>query len=132
MADRTEQDLIALETRFWQSMIDNDNDVATGMLAEPAAMVSPYGKMQFDHAGYRKMAEQGDYKLETFELSNISVLQPTEDVGIITYEVKHTATVKGQAMTSHDADSSTWVKRDGKWLCAIHTEAPLQKGPANA
>lgn len=130
MGERIEELLISLEKRFWQSMVDNDNDVATDMLADRAAMVSPYGKMEFDHAGYRKMAEQGDYRLTDFELSNISVLRPSEDVGIVTYEVKHKAKVKGQDVTSHDADSSTWIRRDGKWLCAIHTEAPLQQGRA--
>jgi hypothetical protein len=26
-------------------------------------------------------------------------------------------------LTLEAADSSTWVRRDGKWLCAVHTEA---------
>ena len=23
------------------------------------------------------------------------------------------------------ADASTWVRRDGQWYCALHTESPL-------
>jgi hypothetical protein len=44
--------LVDLETRFWQSMVDNDTDTAVAMLAEPALMVSPQGTMRFErHAG---------------------------------------------------------------------------------
>jgi hypothetical protein len=52
------QTLIDLETKFWQSMIDQDTDAAVAMLSEPALMVSSHGAMKFDHAGYRKMADQ--------------------------------------------------------------------------
>ena len=52
------QTLIDLETKFWQSMIDQDTDTAVAMLSEPALMVSSHGAMTFDHAGYRKMAER--------------------------------------------------------------------------
>jgi hypothetical protein len=51
--------LIDLEKKFWQAMVDSDADTATQLLSEPAVMVSPHGAMQFDHAGYRKMADQG-------------------------------------------------------------------------
>ena len=53
--------LIDLETKFWQSMVDQDTDTALEMLTEPALMVSSHGAMKFDHAGYRKMAEQGSH-----------------------------------------------------------------------
>ena len=53
----TSNDLISLEKKFWQSMVDEDTDTALSMLDEPALMVSSHGAMQFDHAGYRRMAE---------------------------------------------------------------------------
>jgi len=31
-------------------------------------------------------------------------------------------TVEGKPVTLDAADSSTWVRRDGHWLCAAHTE----------
>lgn len=51
--------LVDLETKFWQSMVDHETDVALNLLCEPALMVSSHGAMKFDHAGYRKMADQG-------------------------------------------------------------------------
>ncbi len=63
--------LIDLETKFWQSMVDNDSDTAVDMLTEPALMVSPHGAMKFDHATYRKMADQGPVVVKSFELSDM-------------------------------------------------------------
>ena len=51
--------LVDLEKKFWQSMVNQDVDASLEMLHEPALMVSSHGSMKFDHAGYRKMAEQG-------------------------------------------------------------------------
>jgi hypothetical protein len=33
--------------------------------------------------------------------------------------------VDGKPVSLDAADSSTWVKRDGQWKCAMHTEAIL-------
>jgi hypothetical protein len=122
----TDKELIALEQRFWKSMVDGETDVALDMLAEPAGMVSSHGAMQFDHAGYRKMADNDDYKLLSYELSDFNVLRPTDDVAILSYEVVQTTKMKDHDESARMCDSSTWVRRDGKWLCAIHTETPMQ------
>ncbi|MEO7726194.1 MAG: hypothetical protein ABIS45_03005 [Burkholderiales bacterium] len=60
------QTLIDLENKFWQSMVSKDTDAAVELLTEPALMVSSHGAIKFDHAGYRKMAEQGTMVLTSF------------------------------------------------------------------
>ena len=62
--------LIALEKKFWQSMVDEDTDTALAMLAEPSMMVSSHGAMQFDHDQYREMAEKGSMVIKSFKLSD--------------------------------------------------------------
>lgn len=74
--------LIALETKFWQSMVDEDTDTAVKMLAEPAPMVSAHGAMKFDHDAYRRMAEQGSNVLTSFELSDMDVTFANDDTAI--------------------------------------------------
>jgi hypothetical protein len=46
-----------------------------------------------------------------------------DDVAIVAYQVHEELTVDGKPVTLDAADSSTWVRRDGRWLCALHTEA---------
>jgi hypothetical protein len=41
----------------------------------------------------------------------------------VAYQVHEELTVDGKPVTLDAADSSTWVRRDRRWLCALHTEA---------
>ena len=88
--------LIDLETRFWQSMVDQDPDTAISLLDEPALMVSAHGAMKFDHAGYRKMAEQGTMVLTSFKFSDVEVVFPNDTTAILSYRVKQGMANRGK------------------------------------
>ena len=47
----------------------------------------------------------------------------SEDSAIVAYKVKESLIVEGRPLTLEAADSSTWVRTNGRWLCALHTEA---------
>ena len=119
--------LIALEKKFWQSMVDQDTDTALSLLDKRALMVSTQGTLQFDHAGYRKMAEQGTMVVKSFELSDVEVFQPNDTTAILTYRVKQDVAdrAKPETRTSTDMiDTSTWVQAKEGWRCVAHTEIP--------
>ena len=105
-----------LESAFWKSIADNEPEVATGMLTEPALMVSGHGAMSFDHAGYTRMANDAKYKLLDYDISKMEVLFASDEAAIATYHVH-------QTMEMDAVDSSTWVKVGGEWKCAAHTES---------
>ncbi|MEP6791851.1 MAG: nuclear transport factor 2 family protein, partial [Ramlibacter sp.] len=107
------QDLTALEKRFWQSMVDEDTDAALALLDEPALMVSAHGAMQFDHAGYRKMADQGTMVVKSFELSDMDVVFPNDDTAILTYHVKQAVAERGKSAETRQEmnDSSVWTRK---------------------
>jgi ketosteroid isomerase-like protein len=126
---RTESnELITLETRFWQALVDEDTDAATAMLDEPALMVSPHGAMKFGHDDYRRMAEEGPMVVKSFKLSDMDVTFPSEDTAILTYRVRQSIASRDNAeqLDQEMADSSVWTRKNGQWLCAIHTETPVQ------
>ena len=112
-----------LERAFWQSMVDDDPKVATGMLADTALMVSGHGAMSFDHAGYTKMAKDPSHRLVQFKLSDMDVMFPSDDLAIATYKVQQQVERDGKPMQMQAVDSSTWVRRDGEWKCVAHTES---------
>jgi ketosteroid isomerase-like protein len=120
------EEIIERETRFWQSMVDQDADTAVSMLCEPAVMVSGHGALKFDHAAYKKMADEGPMVITGFEFKNMDVVFPNDDTAVLTYHVKQTLQPrdKGKTVTQEVTDSSTWVRRGKNWLCAIHTETP--------
>lgn len=45
------------------------------------------------------------------------------DTAVLAYEVHGELTVDGALVTIDAADSSVWVRRGGRWLCALHTES---------
>lgn len=118
--------LIALERKFWQSMVDEQTDVALGMLTEPSFMVSPHGAMKFDHAAYRQMAEHGQQVIKRFELGEMEVTEVGDNVAVLVYEVTQVLSPRGKAEETeqHMKDTSTWVKVGGEWRCVMHTETP--------
>jgi hypothetical protein len=122
-----DSELIALENKFWQSMVDEDTDAALSMLDEPALMVSSHGSMKFDHDGYRQMAEHGSMVIKSFELSDMNVVFPSDDVAVLTYKAKQVLSARGKSeqIDQQMADSSVWTRKDGKWRCVMHTETPL-------
>ena len=123
------EEIIQLENRFWQSMVDHHTEVAIAMLDEPAVIVSGHGALQFDRATYRQMAQQDTMAIKAFELSNMNVLFPNENTAVVTYHARQTLTVRGQSapLEQDMTDSSVWLRKDGRWLCAMHTETPLEK-----
>ena len=114
-----------LEKDFWQSMVDKNADRAAAMIAEPSLVTGPAGTMRMDPRTYKKMTEEGEWTLDRFEFSDVEVIFPNEDTGIIAYKVHQTGTMKGEKMDLNCADSSTWVREDGEWKCALHTETIL-------
>lgn len=124
-----QSELIDLENRFWKSLVDEDADTAVSMLDEPALMVSSMGAMQFDHAKYREMAEKGSMVVKSYELSDMQVMFPTDSTAVLTYKVKQSLAERGKSaeIQQQMADSSVWTKKDGQWLCVMHTETPIDQ-----
>ena len=124
--------LIDLEKKFWQSMVDQDTDAALRMLQEPALMVSSHGAIKFDHAGYRKMAEQGSMVVTSFELSEVETVFPNDTTAILTYRVKQQVAARGDGKSTLQEmnDTSTWVSTPHGWKCVMHTETPAESQAA--
>ena len=118
-----------LEKAFWQSMVDKDADKAMTMIADDSLVVGPEGAMRIGPEEYKRMTEEGQWELDRFELSDVNVVFPNEDTGIIAYKVHQTGTMRGQEMDLNCADSSTWVRDGNDWKCALHTETILGQMP---
>jgi len=119
-------ELIDLENRFWQSMVDEDAETAVTMLAEPSLMISSHGSIKFNHDEFRKMLEDGTMVINSFELNDVNVFFPSEDTALITYKAKQTTSMRGkpEQTTQEMTDSSVWTRQNGAWRCAMHTETP--------
>ena len=70
------------------------------------------------------MMKGASWELVDFELKeDPKVRMLGEDVAVLAYKVHEQLNVDGKPVTLEAAEASTWVRRDGHWLCALHTEA---------
>jgi hypothetical protein len=120
-----EQQIIALEKSFWQAIVDEDTDKAISLLDKKSLLTGAQGVNALTHSDYKKMAQMPNWKVHSFDLSDIHVSFPTPDVAAIAYKVSEDVTVDGEELSLKAADSSVWVKRNGKWLNVLHTESIL-------
>ena len=63
------------------------------------------------------------WTLNRFDLDDVQVRVLNDDTAVVAYKVREEMTVEGKPLTLEAADASTWVRKNGKWLCAMHTEA---------
>ena len=128
----TQDEIMALERKFWQSMMDMDVDTAVSLLDEQSTAASAHGIHYFDPAEYKTMALSGDARITSFEFFDERVIFPILDVAIASYKARQSFTMGGRSHTMVVYDTTTWVRKDGKWVASAHTETPEQKDPPDA
>jgi uncharacterized protein (TIGR02246 family) len=125
MATKTiEDELLGLEKRYWQALQDQDVDAALRLTDEPCIVTGAQGVGLIDHKTFESMMKGANWSLKQFELKpGAQVRLLRDDVAVLAYQVHEELTVDGKPVSLDAADSSTWVRRDGRWLCAMHTES---------
>ena len=118
-----ERELIRLEKKYWQAIKDRNVDAAMNLTDEPCIVTGSRGAMSVDKHTLKAMMKDAPYTLHDFQLRDPQVRLLGDDVAIVAYQVHEELTVDGRRMELDAADSSTWVRRDGRWVCALHTEA---------
>jgi uncharacterized protein (TIGR02246 family) len=120
----TEQEVVDLERQYWQAIKDNDVETALRLTDDPCIVTGAQGVNQIDRRTFEEMMKASPWTLQKFELDDdVQVRLLGDDVAIVAYKVREELTLDGKPMTLEAADSSTWVRRNGRWVCALHTEA---------
>lgn len=120
-----EAKLIDHEKQYWQAIKDRDVPAAMRLTDDPCIVTGAQGVARITRTAFAGMLQAGGWTLHEFTLSDVQLRLLGDDVAIIAYKVKELLTVDGKSLTVEAADSSTWVRREGQWMCALHTEALL-------
>lgn len=120
-----EQELVETEQRFWDAMKTKDGKAAAELTDDGCIVVGAQGVSAIDRASMRKMTEGGKWELQqfTFNEKTRQVRLISDDVAIVGYTVSERIVVEGKTLQFDANDSSVWVRRDGEWRCALHTES---------
>jgi uncharacterized protein (TIGR02246 family) len=116
-------ELLDLEKQYWQAIKERDVDAAMRLTDEECIVTGAQGVGRMNKQSLSQMLKDASYTLNTFELKNPEMRQLRDDVAILAYKVHEELTVDGKSVKLDAADASTWVRRDGRWLCALHAES---------
>ena len=124
MAISVERHLLNLEREYWHAIQARDVEAAMRLTDESCIVTGAQGVSRLDAATFSRMLQAANYSLDEFEVKDgAEVRLLRDDVAILAYKVHETLTVEGQTVSLDAADASTWVRRDGRWRCALHSES---------
>jgi ketosteroid isomerase-like protein len=124
MATQTmEAELLDLETRYWQAIKDKDVDTAMRLTDFPCLIAGSTGIRSVDQQSFKKIMSGAAYTLHRFEIKDEAQVRILgDDMAAVAYQIHQELTVDGKPVALDAADTSIWVRRDGRWVCAVHTE----------
>lgn len=119
-----DRELLELERQYWLAMKDRDVEAAMRLTDSPCIVAGAQGVAAIDRKAFMSTMNGASYTLNDFSLSDdIKVQLLRDDVAVLAYNVHEELTVDGKPVVLDASGTSTWVRRDGRWLCALHTEA---------
>lgn len=119
-----ESQILDLEKKYWHGMESQDFETLKSLTRFPCIVAGKSGIRSVDQASFQKMFEAGkDKQTRVIKVSDAKVQTINEDTAIIAYLID--LEYAGQSMSC--ACTSTWVKENDTWRCAMHTEADLEE-----
>ena len=126
MTQTIEQDLLDLERRYWQALKDKDVDAALELTDEPCLVTGASGVGKVDKQAYASMMENATWTIDDYSIGDdAQVRMLGDDTAVLAYTVREQLKVDGKPVSFDAADASTWVRRGGRWVCAMHSESIL-------
>ena len=120
----TRQELLNLERRYWGAVQEKDTATATALSDDPCIVVGAQGVGELSKEQLGGMLDAARYDIERFNMEDVHVRKLSEGVVALAYKVKESLVVDGEDVDLEAFDSSVWVRRNGDWVCALHTESP--------
>jgi hypothetical protein len=124
METTVENQLLDLERAYWQALKDGDHEAALRLTDDPCLLAGAQGVASLDHAALVAMMKQGNWQLRAFDIDpDVKVRMINDDVAVLAYKVREELVVDGEPLKLEAADASTWARRNGRWVCVLHTES---------
>ena len=103
-----EQELLEVETQYWQAIKDKDAAAAMRLTDTPCIVTGAQGLGQIDKQALSQVMNAAPYTLDEFQVDDVQVRLLRDDVAIVAYKVQEKLTVDGKPVSLEAADSSTW------------------------
>jgi hypothetical protein len=120
-----DRELVSLEKKYWDALQKRDRDTAVELTDASCILVGAQGVGEIDPASLGQMVETASYDLQRYDINDddFVVRKLSDDVALVAYKVIEELEVEGEPTSLEAYESSVWVKRGGRWVCAMHTES---------
>lgn len=135
-ATKNDQAIRDVESAFWDAMQSKDAAAAARMTDDKCIIVGAQGVSAIDAKSMGKMTTEGAWELKHYEFDQKTMQTRfvTDDIAIVAYTVNETVVIDEKTIPFKANDSSVWIRREGEWRCALHTESvagdPFGRGKA--
>lgn len=117
--------VIRLEKRVWKAAQDRNAKEFKELVPSDAMMIFQSGiVLQPEY-----LATMNDRSIARYELRRIGGFMPNATTVILHYEARRHGEEGGQAFpTGAVIESTTWIKRSGRWVAILNQETPVRTG----
>jgi len=116
--EKLEEVLLDLEKKSWESMKDGGASGADVLAEDFVALMIDGNRLT--RTGFLNLL--ADVRLKEYSLTDVKLTRLTPDAAVLTYKAKLAFTYKGDEVKQKLWVSSTWAKRDGKWVSVVYHE----------
>jgi uncharacterized protein (TIGR02246 family) len=125
--DSSGMDLIFIqEMRLWQALQQHDLVTLNSIFLPDFLQVG-----RLIQTREQTLANLNTCTLVNFKLQNHHVRVLSQDIAIIAYTGSNELVCGDSHLKGSYNATTTWIRRDGKWLVQIHTEMPIKTPTAN-
>lgn len=122
-----ENHILELEKKYWEGMENHDYPSVASLTRFPCIVAGKDGVRTVDEATFKKMFESGKgVKWKVLAIDDVQT-QTLGNNALIGYLVGLEATMDGKSSSMRCACTSTWIKENEEWRCAMHTESDLKE-----
>ncbi|AWA30112.1 DUF4440 domain-containing protein [Flavobacterium magnum] len=120
-----ENEIIKLEKNYWQGMEDHDYETVKQLTRFPCTVAGKNGVMRVDENEFKHMFDSGsgaDIRVTDISMAAVEVFGNSAIIG---YTITIGSKSDAQKQPMQCACTSTWIKEQDSWRCAMHTESEL-------
>ncbi|MEX0781379.1 MAG: nuclear transport factor 2 family protein [Dehalococcoidia bacterium] len=130
MATAVQSEILQLEKRYWDAIKSGRYLRHGGAHRRPVPRGRPQGATLMDRKQFREIWSTDDWRVRSFTIDdrNASVRPIGNDVAVVAYRVNEELEQQGKPQQIEAYDTSVWVRENGSWRCAAHTETPAMPG----
>lgn len=123
-----ETQIMELEKKYWQGMENHDYETVKNLTHFPCIIAGKTGLQSVDEATFKKMFESGDgSEIKVLNISDVKTQLLAENTAVTAYQIELQMANDKQNAHMKCACTSTWIKENNNWVCALHTETELSQ-----